>query len=85
MKSLTPIADSMFPTSDQLYVETVTERGPGNSVIASTLRPATAKDVRAAKRQWELGKCTHSVVRDDKGWDYDFRWCATCGAGLGVV
>ena len=85
MKTCTPIADFMFPQANQLYVETVTGRGPGDTVTASTLRPATAKDVRAAKRQRKLGKCTHSVVRDERGWMYDYRWCATCGAALGAI
>ena len=85
MNSPTPITDSMFPSSDQFYVETVTERGPGNTVFASTIRPATIQDVHAAEEQHRLGKCAHSVVHDEHGWMYDFRSCAICGAALGAV
>jgi hypothetical protein len=67
-----------------LFVETVTER-MGIHVLASTVRPATARDVEEAKALHEAGACHHSVVRDMACWPYDVRTCATCGQGLGLV
>ena len=68
----------------ELFVETVTER-LGEHVLASTIRPATAMDVAVAIRLHSEGKCPHNVVEDTPGWMYDFRACAICGTGLGVV
>ncbi len=67
-----------------LFVETVRECS-GDTVVSSYIRPATQEDVDLAAQHHALGKCPHSVVRDEAGWMYDFRYCATCGTSLGTV
>lgn len=81
------ITDSMTTEKargKKLFVETPTESVAGH-IISSELRPAEPEDVRAAWEAHQRGKCPHNVIWDEPGWMYDFRECATCGAGLGAI
>jgi hypothetical protein len=69
---------------EKVFVEEVTER-IGKHVLASKVRDATIDDIKKELKNHKNGKCSHSVVEDEKGWLYDFRSCAICGAGLGTV
>ncbi len=66
------------------FLETVTERIAGH-IIASTVRPATEAEIAEAERLHSEGQCPHNIVRDERGWLYDFRFCVTCGSGLGII
>lgn len=70
--------------SKSLYVERVLER-IGPHVLRSEVRPATDEDIERARKLHADGNCDHSVIEDEYGWMYDFRGCAICGVGLGVV
>lgn len=67
-----------------MFFEEVTER-IGDFVIASNVRPATGLEVELAQKEHLEGGCKHNIVRDECGWLYDYRFCAICGIGLGVV
>ncbi len=66
------------------FIETVIEQ-IGDTVIQSTVKPATRKDIKLAKNLYKKGKCPHNIIVDEKGYMYDFRSCFTCGKGLGVI
>jgi hypothetical protein len=68
----------------KLYYEEVTEEVCG-VVLASNVRLATEDEIKAAKKLHEEGDCPCVIVVDEKGWLYDFRRCAICGQGLGLV
>lgn len=52
----------------------------------STVRPATTAEVATERIRFSAtGKCLHRIVRDTKGWLYDTRSCAICGAGIGAI
>ena len=69
-----------------MLYEEVTERGPHGRVLASNIRPPTVEEIDVAMRMHHAGNCPHTIVRDTIGcWMYDFRECAICGKGLGVV
>ena len=68
----------------QAFIETVTERFAGH-IVASDVRLATEKEIEAARKLHEAGKCPHNIVVDEKGWLYDYRSCFVCGCGLGTV
>ncbi len=70
--------------SEEIWFEEVKERFCGR-VISSTLRPATAADIDEAATLHLLGRCPHTIIKDEAGWMYDFRSCVTCGAGLGAI
>ena len=70
--------------SKKLYYEEVTHR-IGGHVIISNISEATAEQIAAAAALHAAGRCPHTIVEDEYGWDYDYRWCATCGKGLGSV
>jgi hypothetical protein len=57
----------------------------GGCIVQSTLRVATDNEVREAQKLHEQGKCSHNIVRDKPGWLYDYRYCVTCGQGLGAI
>ena len=68
-----------------MFIEVVTER-IGDTVVASTVREATQNEVQQARIMHDsYGECNHSVIRDEPGFMYDFRYCAICGKGLGTV
>jgi hypothetical protein len=69
---------------ENLFVETPTEVFCGH-ILSSTIRPATEADVKQAMDLHKTGNCTHTVVMDERGWLYDYRVCATCGKGLGLL
>jgi hypothetical protein len=66
------------------FYEEVTVRS-GSTPICSTVRPATSAEIAEALALHQEGKCPHTIVRDEEGWPYDFRYCVTCGAGLGAI
>jgi len=77
--------DSGFVASHcSAFFEEVESRSGGDIVI-STVRPATPEEIANAKLLHERGACPHSIVNDEKGWMYDYRYCVTCGKGLGVI
>lgn len=69
----------------KLYLETVLVKGvfwPERSDI----RPATPEEVTYAEDNYELsGVCDHSIVFDERGFAYDLRYCAICGAPRGLI
>ena len=67
-----------------LFIEVVEERFCGH-IISSHPVGATQADVDKAKKQKEKGRCTHRIRRDEGGWMYDLRYCATCGAFLDFI
>lgn len=68
----------------EIFLEMVTEK-IGDRIIASTVRPATEAEIELGRQLHALGKCPHNLVHDEPGWLYDFRYCAICGQGLGIV
>lgn len=68
----------------QLFYEEVTEVC-GSFIICSTVRPATEPEIKEARRLHSTGKCKHKIIQDEERWMYDFRSCAICGKGLGVI
>lgn len=70
--------------SKQPFCEVVTEK-IGDIIIASDVRPATVVEINNAEMLHKEGKCPHNIVYDERGWMYDFRYCFTCGRGLGVI
>lgn len=76
---------------ENLYIEIVTERvSPGpQGITASTLRAATVKDIRAAKKAHK-SKYPHenaetTVVYDVSGWMYDTRKCGICNEFISLL
>lgn len=72
------------PPNTPLFFETVKERFCGH-VVSSDIRPATASEIEIAEMEHHEGNCRHQIVWDEPGWMYDYRWCATCGVGLGAI
>lgn len=68
----------------QPFCEVVTEK-IGDIIIASDIHPATKEEIETADMLHKDGKCPHNIVVDERGWMYDFRYCYTCGCGLGVI
>jgi hypothetical protein len=66
------------------YYENVSER-IGKQVFASTIEIATEEQIQEARQLNSKGKCPHTIVVDEEGWMYDFRSCAICGKGLGLI
>ena len=66
------------------YFEDVKER-MGPVVIRSDCRPATDAEMRECEELHCRGKCPHTIVRDERGWMYDTRYCDVCGACLGFL
>lgn len=68
-----------------VFREIVTEELAG-SVLASKIEDATEEQLAAAQAKYESTKtCSHEFVWDERGFYYDFRECAICGAGRGAV
>ena len=67
-----------------LFHERVAER-ICRHVLASEVTVATPEQIAHAEQLHALGRCPHTIVRDEAGWMYDYRWCVTCGKGLGTV
>lgn len=66
------------------YYEEVLERCAGQ-VLRSHVREATVAEVEECRRLHLEGNCPHTIIVDTRGWLYDCRDCAICGAGLGTV
>ncbi len=66
------------------YFEEVTER-IGDTVIASTVREATEKEIETAILLYEIGVCQHKIIYDVKDWPYDMRYCGICEAFIGLI
>ena len=66
----------------KLFYEKVTERS-GELVLASTVSPATSKQIERARKLHAKGKCDHAIIKDMDGWPYDIRYCAICKKYLG--
>lgn len=57
-----------------------------NTVISSKIRRATVEEIEDAISKYNSTKeCNHSFVIDECSWLYDFRSCAVCGEGLGIL
>ena len=71
---------------ENLFIEEVIEMGPCNIPSHSTVRKATPKDIKLAKKKFDkTGKCDHSVIFDESGWAYDIRYCYTCKEMIGLI
>lgn len=70
--------------SKTYWIEIVKER-VGDVIIMSDVRPATEEELEECYKQFLLGQCPHTIVEDTKGWLYDFRSCAICKKGLGML
>ena len=55
-------------------------------VESSDIRGATKEEYDFALEQYKKNKkCSHNIVHDEAGFMYDFRTCAICGKGLGLI
>lgn len=69
-----------------IHKEIVHSRNAYGIPESSSVRLATEKEIENALVEFlSNGVCDHSLIFDDRGWMYDFRYCAICKAGLGVV
>lgn len=68
-----------------MFFEEVIERAANGCVTRSNVRPATQAEIDVAILGFQQGNCPHNIIVDERGFMYDYRTCATCGCGLGVV
>lgn len=66
------------------YFEEVIEK-IDDKIIMSDVRLATLQEISRDKFFNKEGKCKHNIVRDERGWMYDYRFCDTCGKFLGLI
>ncbi len=66
-------------THAEKVTEAYTDEYGRRAVMASTLVPIESADDDCRN------PCGHVGVWDERGWMYDARWCAVCGAGLGFL
>jgi hypothetical protein len=70
--------------TQEFYIEIVKEKFCGH-IIQSEVRKATKEEIAEAELNYLAGNCKHSLVQDSASFLFDFRSCALCGSGLGVV
>lgn len=72
----------------EYYIEIVTQQIEG-LVLESEVRLATEEEILEAKEKFKNGNCscntTKRLIVDQKAFIYDYRTCALCGKGLGIV
>lgn len=73
-----------FAEENHIFVEKVIQSCDG-IVLQSTVRKPSDDEIKEAIQEFRDGKCSHKIIRDEKGWMYDYRICAICEEGLGTV
>lgn len=73
------------PTQPVPHLEYNVERF-GGQVLSSSVRPATAEEIEAARSEYQTtGQCDHRIIVDTSAWLYDVRTCYTCKSGIGLI